>query len=406
MEMNSSKGNKAIDEAISAVTNQIVNEIVPKLHPKSILFTGSFGRNEPAAIVNDGNLKFLSDCEICIVPDKYISKKSIERVKSKLSKITGLDLTISRSIGLRIYSSLPVPQVISCKIWKHTIQRYDLKYGSRIIYGENCLQKTPDFKPEDIPLWEGIRLMFNRIAEALKHFSIDSSYTLEEKQELIYWISKIIIACQDALLLSIGKYHPSYRIRNNMFQELFPQYFNELNKELPKFLPLTLKATNYKLNPEKDIYNKSVTELWFDTVEICDKVFKYMIEKDMSITFDSYCEFQDKYLKHPKIRNEYYNELFSSSIYRNTMTLFRSYKFLSLKVIKRFKTPWKHITYSIIPLVYFSLSRNGYTDGLQLKQARNTMLTFKKLEQTSKDPSEEWRYLKEQLFNLWYIICY
>ena len=404
--MNLSKENKAIDEAITTLKTLIISEIVPKLHPRSIILTGSFGRNEPAAIVNDEKLKFLSDCEISIVPGRRISKKTIERMKSDLSRMTGLDLTISRNISLRIYSSLPVPPVISRKIWKPSIQKYDLKYGSRIIYGENCLQKTPDFTPEDIPLWEGIKLMFNRIAEALKHFSIDGSYTLEEKQELVYWISKIIIACQDALLLSIKKYHPSYRIRNYMFQELFPQYFNELNKELPNFLPLALKATSYKLNPEKDIYNESVTELWFDTVEICDSVFRYVIERDMGITFDSYCEFQDKYQKHPKIRNEYYNELFSSSIYRNTMTLFRSYKFLSLKVIKRFKTPWKHITYSIIPLVYFSLSRNGYMDGLQLKQARNTMLTFKKLEQTSKDPSEEWGYLKEQLFNLWYIICY
>jgi len=400
-----STGNRATDEAINTVINQIISEIVPKLHPKSIVLTGSFGRDEPAVTINEGKLKFLSDCEICIVPNRYIPKKSIEKIKSNLSKMTGLNLTITRSIGLWIYSSLPVPNIISSKIWKRSIQRYDLKHGSKIIYGENCLQRTPDFKPEDIPLWEGIRLVFNRMAEALKYFSIDGLYTPEEEMELIYWISKIIIACQDALLLSIGKYHPSYKIRNHMFQELFPQYFNELNMKLPNLLPLTVKATSYKLNPEKDIYKESVTELWFDVVEICDRVFRYVIKKDMGITFNSYSEFQEKYLRHPKIRREYYNGLFSSPIYRNLTTLFRSHKVLSLRVMKKFKTPWEHIIFSAVPLAYFSLSRNGRINEFQLEHLRSTLSLFKKLDQKSKNPSEEWEYLKEQLVSLWYVIC-
>ena len=175
---------------------------------------------------------------------------------------------------------------------------------------------------------------------------------------------------------------------------------------MPNFLHLTVKATDYKINPEKDNYKESSTKLWFDTVEICDKVLRYAIKKDMGVTFNTYVEFQKKYLRHQKIRKKYYNALLSYSIYRNMITLPRSYKFLSLRLVKKFKIPWKHIIYSIIPLIYFSLSRNYHIDGIQLNQARNMLSLFKKLKSPNEDPIKEWEYLKEQTFDLWYSLCY
>ena len=396
---------KQINRAIKIVIHQIIKETVPRFHPKAIILVGSFGRDEPTVIIKKNKIIFLSDCEMSFVPNSYISKKSLEELKLVLSKKTGLDITVSRNISLLLYSTLPLPQSISKRIWKPTIQRYDAKYGSKVIYGDNYLHWAPEIKPEDIPLWEGIRLIFNRVAEALKYFSING-ISPQEEPKLAYWTSKILIACQDALLLSIRKYHPSYRARNKIFQTAFALHFHELKEEIPELLPLTTKATNYKLNPKNNIYNKTITELWFDTQKICDKVFRYVIKKDMRITFNTYSEFQEKYLKHPKIKHEYYNGLFSSPIYRNLMTSFRSHKYLSLKLIKRFRTPWKHIIYSSIPLSYFSLSRNGYVDRSQLKYLRDTILLFRKLRPESDDDYKEWEYLKNQLVNLWYDICY
>lgn len=398
--------NKIANEAIENITKQIVDEIVGEFHPKSILFIGSFGTNEVAVMMNEEKLKFLSDCEVCIVPNKPISKGLTEKIKSSLSKVTGLELIVAINPVLKAYSYLPIPQFISQKIWKPSIQKFDLKHGSKIIYGENCLQKIPSFEPKDIPLWEGIRLMFNRMAETLKYFSMNSSEVCsEEEQKLVYRISKIIIACQDALLLSIGQYDSSYRIRNNLFQELFPQYFSGLNKELPNFLPLALKATRYKLDPKKGIYMESISKLWFDSVEICDRIFRYVIKKDMGIAFDTYSEFQELYIKHAKVKNEYHRGTISSPIYINTKILFRSHKFLSSKVIRRYGTSWEHLIYSIIPLIFFSLSRSGYIDRGQLGQARITLSIFKKLNQPHKDALVEWEYIKNQTFNLWHNIC-
>ena len=47
---------------------------------------------------------------------------------------------------------------------------------------------------------------------------------------------------------SLKKYHYSYRKRNEIFQKLFPEHFDELKDELSNFLDLTIEAIEHKLN--------------------------------------------------------------------------------------------------------------------------------------------------------------
>ena len=246
------------------------------------------------------------------------------------------------------------------------------------------------------------------MAGALKYFSIDCTNNPKEKDPC-YYIYKIVLACQDALLLSIKKYHYSYKIRNEIFRESFSKYFNNLDEGLPDFLSLTLKATNYKLEQDRDDDSKNVTELWFDVVEICDKVFRYVIEKDMNITFNSYLEFQEKYLRHPNIRQKYYRGLISFPMYQNLWSIADMWTKIKslprLTLITKIWIPWVHIIYSSIPLIYFSLSRNGEINEVMLKQVRNNLSLFKNLKSTNQNLFKEWEYLKEQLISIWDVIC-
>ena len=134
-------------------------------------------------------------------------------------KLDEFELDFYKRTGLKVEIWGFTPTIYLCipflnKKMKPTIANYDLKYGSKVIYGKNYLEKIPSFKPEDIPIWEGIRLLLNRMAEALEHFSIDNP-----SDETVFWCDKIILACQDALLLTIGRYTPSYRERNKIFTE-------------------------------------------------------------------------------------------------------------------------------------------------------------------------------------------
>jgi hypothetical protein len=395
-------GNPRVEEIIDV----IIRYIAFRFHPKSVVVSGGFGRGEPSVIERNGKLKFLSDCEVAIVIPRYVSQRELDRLSLSLTQKTGLEVVLHNSLRLCVYSWLNMPSLVSSRVWRPSIANYDLKYGSRVVFGENTLQNVPDIKPQSIPMWEGIRLMFNRMAASLRYFPINE----QERDEAIYWINKVIIACQDALLLSLKRYHYSYKARNVMFGELFPRYFGELNERLSNFLPLAAKATDYKLNPE-DTYPADLTELWFDTAEICDEVFRHIINKDMNITFDSYIEFQERYLKHPNTKRKYYLGINSLPLFHNAFTAWRmmnadSYRFPPSKLIANIGTPWRHIVYSLVPLVYFGLSREGKTDMLCSEQTRNIISLFKRLKPKNQDPLEEWKYMKEQVLELWHTLCY
>jgi len=395
-------GNPGVEEIIDG----IIDEIVHSLHPKSIILSGSFGRNEVSFIEDVGELKFLSDCEITTVCNRYISSGALKRLSLDISQRTGLEIVLHNSIKLLLYSWFRVPSWISSRLWRPSIVNYERGCGAKVVFGENILAKMPGIESGDIPLWEGIKLMFNRMAESLKYSPVDG----QERDESIYWINKVIFACQDALLLSFKQYHHSYKTRNLRFQQIFPNHFSELNERLPEFLPLALKATDYKLGARKDAYPEDLRQLWFDAAKICGTVFRYIINRDMDITFDTYVEFQERYLRHPQVRGNYYLGVISSPTFHNIITAVRmiatdSCRFPSPQLIVKFGTPWRHIIYSLIPLVYFGLPERGDADGLYLKQARDTISLFIKLKPQNQNPVEEWRYVKEQVLELWRALC-
>jgi len=84
----------------------------------------------------------------------------------------------------------------------------------------------------------------------------------------------------------------------------------------------------------------------------------------------------------------------------------REYRTPPPQLLARFGVPWKHIVYSVIPLVYFAISADGKVRGQQLKQARDTLSLFRRLEPPRPDPLQEWAYIKEQALKTWHDLCY
>jgi len=392
-------------EKIREVVEVIKEEIIRELQPKSIFLKGSFGRDEVSVKFDNDLVIFLSDYEVIVIPNRSIKRQKVKKLSENLTK----------KLGLKVEIATIEPELKFCittRLWNKilpTIENYELKYGSKVIYGENFLERLPNFKAEDIPMWEGIRLMLNRMIESLQYFSIDylNKYPSKEaEQNLFFWTNKIILACQDALLILAKRYHYSYKVRNETFQEIFPKHFKALDRQIPNFLPLTVKATEYKLNP-KEIYSKDVVEFWFDVAEIIDRIFRYIIEKDMGITFNSYIEFQEKYLNHPYIRKKYYRGLSPNTIYQNLRSaakiLALGHKVPSIKLMRKNMIPWTHIVYSMIPIAYFGLSKNDRINEAYFERIREIISWFKGLKEPKRNSSDE--CIKEVL-NLWYYICY
>ncbi|MFC1962416.1 hypothetical protein ACFLWB_00200 [Chloroflexota bacterium] len=387
-----------IDNKVAELADRIMGNVILHLKPESLILIGSFAKGEATILLEDGNLKFLSDFELVVVSSRYLVKSAlgqVERLTTALSQESNLEVGIS-GINLSLCSMFPP----LFKTLGPTITNYDLKYGSRTIHGKNYLEKVPDFKPSDIPLWEGIRLLFNRMSAALKHFLGNNKQTSES----IFHIYKVVLACQDALLLSTGNYHPSYAIRNRMLQEVFSEHFSELNIELPRFLPLTISATDYKLKGRSNL--PDLDSLWFDVAEICNGILKYIIKKDMDIEFSDYLEFQEKYLQKSEL-NSHTQASLSSPLYQNSVSfvkmLMSSRGSISRRALRKMWSPWSRMVYSVIPLAYFSLSADSNVKEAYLERASEVLSCFGKLkEQYDHEKPEP---IAEELYRLIYYCC-
>jgi hypothetical protein len=380
--------NPYINEEVSEIIEKLKDEIIYNFHPKTIILSGSFGRGEGTVLKETGKIKILSDCEIILIPYWYVfNRNKINDFESKFYERNSLKVDIWGA-SLSFYLSIPFMN----KKMKSTINNYDLKYGSKVIYGKNYLERVPNFKPDAIPLWEGIRLLFNRMAEALEHFSFENP-----SESMVFWTDKIVLACQDALLLSLGKYHHSYRKRNEMFQNLFLERFGGLEYKLPNFLELVSEATERKLNGGLNVGNP--VEYWFDVTEICDKVFRYVIRKEMGIEFGDYLEFREKYLKHPKIKT-YSRGFFSNPIYQNFVSFVKMFilsnKIPSTVYIKNTKIPCEHVVYSTIPLIYNSVLEESTLDfGKNLQDFAS---------EDDDGSYVEFNYVKEKMIEKWKLV--
>jgi hypothetical protein len=119
----------------------------------------------------------------------------------------------------------------SLAVLKPTVFNYDLKYASRALVGDpELLDQIPPFKPSDIPPWEGLRLLFNRIAGLMGAVERRPGGTELEASDPSYLKNQIIkglVACGDALLISQEQYHHSCSARRERLAPAFEALGNE-----------------------------------------------------------------------------------------------------------------------------------------------------------------------------------
>ncbi|MFC1945252.1 hypothetical protein ACFLWF_00695 [Chloroflexota bacterium] len=331
--------NLELNQKIVNIVGQLRKELVEIFRPKSIVISASFATGEAVAFKQEDDIKFLSDCEVAILPNWHIfNRKRIVDYTVKFYQKTGLKVEIS-GVTLTLYLMLPF---LHHKI-KPTMDNYNIKHGAKVIYGRDYLNKMPDFKPKDIPLWEVVRLVFNRMAEALTHFAPDNP-----SSEMVFWTDKIILACQDSLLLSCGEYHHQYGERNRLFNKLMSRNLTEL-RNIPDLTALATEATERRLKGIMTV--KEPVAYWFEVQDICDGVFRHIIARYNGISFGSYLDFQRQYLAGIQI-----NPMRQLCYALKKLLISRRLN-ASVQILRNLK-PHDHIIYSLIPLVYFGLSRD------------------------------------------------
>jgi hypothetical protein len=381
-----------VDERVNKIVAYIIERIVTLFHPRSIMLCGSFGRGEVTAIVHGDNLQFLSDCDINLVTIRSVPRTKIAELVHEVKNKYGLNLQID-SIKLNIFLIIP----LISRFLRPTTKNYDIKYGTIVIYGKSYLDRIPEFKPQDIPFSQGVRLMLDRMGESIK-------YTTEKDTQpitSIYGMYKIILACQDTVLLACHNWNPSYRVRNKMFQELFPIYFPELNRELPQFIKLASSATSFKITGQTE--NNGADKLGEDVANLFNTVFRWAIIKHLNLEFDNYIEFQQSYLA--AIKNKAGNLFFLKMLTRNfAKIVFRfitNRSSISQIVSLKIWMPRKEIVHSLIPLMYFASSSTREINESYLNHARSIISNLKDIEPPKHDIMSEYNYLCKETFTLW-----
>jgi len=202
-----------VDEILRMAINRILAQI-GRGNCIAILLTGSFGRGEGGVRQRGDGWAIVNDIELVVIQDEPTPRL-----------LNGLGEQLASQYG--IYKvEIDVRRRSDLKLKGATMQNYDERYGSQVIYGDpRILEEMGEFNARDIPMWEGARLLLNRAGGLVMHFTwprylaraeLDDDVQHHMKNQLV----KAGVALGDALIVCHRCYHTSYRKRWDIFESL------------------------------------------------------------------------------------------------------------------------------------------------------------------------------------------
>lgn len=209
-----------------------------QLPAECVFVYGSFGRGEASVMLDGDVIRPVSDVELGVLVARPVSPVGIRRIAGTLSEAHGVEVTLGL-FSRRRFRSLCVSN------WDvaggtPTLEQYELLSGMRVTEGTDPRTDSLRIDPQDIPPWDAVRLLGNRIAELL--------IVLNEKKparvELDKAVAKALVAVGDVYLLAAGQYDVSYAGRRDLLDTLLVD------------VPIrnkVLSAYGWRLNPSGSI---------------------------------------------------------------------------------------------------------------------------------------------------------
>lgn len=386
--------NEKVDEYIKKnYLDKIVESFVRDCNPISIILFGGFGKGEGSVQAIDGKPVPFNDFDFYIITEKKLSEEELDKISMNASKeigMGGLEVAYFPEEG---YDSNRFFHVdVRCipyselgKLMK-TQRYYELKYGSQVIYGnKDVLDKINEIKPDEIPVSDGLRNLFNKLHTML--LGLQKEYNEEQKKIRIFWSYKCYISICEALLILDKKFAPTSMERTRIFSEIYEKDFPDLHEKIPNLAEKVKKSTEFKLKPNFKINHEKLWEIALKDILI---VFEYYIKKmtnsdDISTAINKilpYIYFKP-YLKHKIGIN------FFPAQYRLNWGYFNILK----KQDKIYFSPlftWKDIGLRLILPIYFLLKFKEDGNVNYLNKAYVELKKFIKVEK------KDFWYLKER----------
>lgn len=287
---------RIVEEHIHNIVKGITEVLITEVKPTAVVLSGSLSRGEATAYQKDGHINLISDFEIGCVDSNWLKRRRLKKLEPFLAERHGIDLTLTFFLPRRFAWGIPANWApVGSSL---SIDQYELVKAARFIYGPDLRRNASELNSDDIPVWEGIRLLFNRMAEFAEAVLLELP---ARGKGLLKACSKLLIASGDVLLLISKCYHHFYRERRRCFQELLEArtpICNDLSADENNSI---IQAYSFKLYPQ-EYDHVSIESLMSKSISVSEKIFKFVIHSDMGLEFSSYEEFYERYLAHPKLK--------------------------------------------------------------------------------------------------------
>ncbi len=377
-----------VDQLVTSHLAHIVEAVCSCVQAESIILRGSFARGEGSVVLEDGRVKFLSDYELMVSTRDVRDRERLRILGQTLTAQLGVDTTIVRFFSLAPHVKLP-----------DTIMAYEIQHGGLTLFGKPPLELVSITDPSRIEQWSALRLLLNRLAEALMWTPRASDW------EDFRLITKTVLACAEALLAVNGRYHFSYAERGRRFVELAPELsgVGDLARNLPE---LVKRATAFKLRPERECYEQPIEATWQQVNKACDASFRYVITKYLGLEFDDYAQFPELYRRELLVQRKLtqrYLPLVPAPLSQNLFVSLRylhDHRRLPLRLIACGNYPAYQIVFSVIPLMFHGAGSDV------CGTARRWLGRVMRLGPCRVGEREERRYLQGCTVQAWKDYCY
>jgi len=366
-----------VDEALARTFRVIVRQI-RSVHPRTeaIFLVGGFGRGEGSAVLQHGNVTALNDYDLLVISRDETGREPLRKLSRELADALQIDFV---DIGLwrpEVLGQLPP-----------TMFNYDLKYGAQVLFGKPQLaERIPSFTAKQLPPWEGVQLLLNRMAGLLGGFTLQMdppTVALRGSQYFRNQVVKALLACGDALIVQEGEYRHHYAERREIVRLWDRQgKLGWLGREA---VARITEAYGEKLAPGSATWTDDVA-LMVEFLPALERVFLHCLARYLGQNVSRIEDVADGYLRHHRVG--------------------RLAGLLSV-VKTTAGVPPRHAVYACLPLVTFSLPLCGKGRPRLVGSVRSILRAMDRPDiQSEGSAGDGWERSRQACVRLWERHCH
>ena len=258
-----------LDESLNQIAHEAQQAICAK-HLKYLVLGGGYGRGEGGILKREnGETDLYNDLDFFVISDTFIPhiNKELDLVFQRISKEWHSKLHIDVDFSRSTYVGY-IKKRLHIQMWREMV------LGAQILVGDKNEFKK-DFRnlPPQMPSSETAKLLINRLTGLFlaRQKLFQNSFSNEDYDFIARNINKAILACGDAVLLSLNKY--VFRTEDRL------QLLNDLKLEDSEFLNelkrLYVEAVEFKKYPRIISNQEHYNQKYEQIVPFCEKVIVF-----------------------------------------------------------------------------------------------------------------------------------